>query len=133
MIKKVCIIPLIIAMILSSVILSNAISTRSIAALNTVTELSISSKGNAELKADIEADKTLVDKVSISMTLEKKSGSRWSSVKTWNVSENSYRLSTSKSLKVTKGETYRTKATYTMYKNGKMIEKITDYGSEVSY
>lgn len=64
-----------------------------------------------------------VEKSKISLTIQRKDGSKWVSVGTWAESTAGRNLSMSKSVTAKAGSTYRTKATVTVWLNGKAETK----------
>ena len=69
-------------------------------------------------------------KVSIAMTLQKKSWLTWNDVETWKITTNSYQTSFSKSRTIDSG-TYRVKVVYVAY-SGTASETFTRYSGSSS-
>ena len=86
--------------------------------------------GTADCFAYIEGYKNITTKVSIEMTLQKKTLWWWNEVKTWSYSVYDYQTSIEEFISVD-GGTYRVKATFTAY-NGSANETVTDYSPEKS-
>lgn len=68
-------------------------------------------------------------KAKVIAELQVKSGSNWLPVKIWTVTENSYKASINETYSVTKGNTYRVKATVTVWE-GTPSETQTVYSNE---
>ncbi|MBR5318741.1 MAG: hypothetical protein IKU46_04005 [Peptococcaceae bacterium] len=68
-------------------------------------------------------------KAKIVAELQYKNGSSWTTVKTWTDTQNSYRASVYEDYSVTKGKTYRVKATATVWE-GSQSETQYVYSSE---
>ena len=68
-------------------------------------------------------------KAKIVAELQYKNGSSWTTVKTWTDTQSSYRASVYANYSVTKGKTYRVKATATVWE-GSQSETKTVYSSE---
>ncbi len=68
-------------------------------------------------------------KAKITAELQCKNGSSWTTVKTWTDTQNSYRASVYETYTVTKGKTYRIKATATVWE-GSQSETQTVYSNE---
>lgn len=71
-------------------------------------------------------------KVSATMSLQKKSGSSWTTVKTWSSSNSGSSLSFSRSASVSKGNTYRLHVKITTVTNGRS-ETSTMYSNQAAY
>ena len=70
-------------------------------------------------------------KIEVTATLQKKSGTKWNNVKTWNKTENNYLLRLNKTKAVNKG-TYRVKNVVRAYKNSN-VETTTDYSGTITF
>ena len=68
-------------------------------------------------------------KAKVVAELQMKNGSSWTTVETWTDTQNSYRASVYETHSVTKKETYRVKATVTVWE-GSLSETQTVYSSE---
>ena len=71
-------------------------------------------------------------KVSATMSLQKKSGSSWTTVKTWSSSNSGSSLSFSRSASVSKGNAYRLQVKATTVTNGRSVIS-TMYSNQAAY
>lgn len=91
-------------------------------------ELSISGK-TASVSCWVKGDSSYATKAKVVAELQEKRGSSWTTIATWNDTQNSYRASVSKTRSVTTGKTYRVKATVTAWQ-GAQSETKTVYSDE---
>ena len=94
--------------------------------------LSITSAGLAQVQCYVEGYSGTVTKVAIEAELQQYKNGDWTTINSWYQSSNSYRLTLSKSMAVSKGYTYRVAATVTAY-SGSDSETQTVISSEVYY
>lgn len=90
------------------------------------TSLSISG-GNAYVGVTVTGIINHTTKISVAVTLQKKSGGKWTNVATWHQTSDGYLLRLNKTKAVSKG-TYRIKNVVTAYKNASNETK-TDYSA----
>ncbi len=77
--------------------------------------LSISSGGQAAVDGSITGYSSLVNSVAISAELQRLVNNQWITIKTWSKSADSYLLTLSETMQVSKGYTYRAQVTVTAY------------------
>lgn len=83
----------------------------------------------ASVSCWVKGDSSYATKAKVVAELQEKRGSSWTTVITWTDTQNSYRASVSKTRSVTKGKTYRVKATVTAWE-GAQSETQTVYSGE---
>ena len=94
--------------------------------------IQISSSGRATVDVYIIGYSNTVTKTKVEADLQQLKNGRWTSVKTWSTSKNSYKSTLVESMQVSKGYSYRVVATVTAYK-GSDSETQVITSSEVSY
>lgn len=94
------------------------------------TSLSISG-GNAYVGVTVTGIINHTTKISVAVTLQKKTGGKWTDIITWNQTSDSYILRLNKTKAVSKG-TYRVKNVVKAYKNTN-YETKTDYSTTIVY
>ena len=67
-------------------------------------------------------------KAKVVAELQEKDGSSWTTIATWTDTQNAYRASVNKTKSITRGKTYRVKATVTVWE-GSASETQTIYSS----
>lgn len=98
---------------------------------NTVTTTLRNSSGKAQCLADVVGFSNSTTKITITMTLQKKTLLWWSKVEEWTTTVSNYYATLSKTYTVESGK-YRVKSVYTVY-SGSENETITDYSSTVEF
>lgn len=83
----------------------------------------------ASISCWVKGDSSYATKAKVVAELQEKRGSSWTTVITWTDTQNSYKASVSKTRSVTKGKTYRVKATVTAWE-GAQSETQTVYSGE---
>lgn len=73
----------------------------------------------ATVIASVRGNSSLTTKCQITLKLQQKSGTNWTTIQTWTSSGNNYRLSISKTTTITKGNSYRAVATVTVWSGSK--------------
>lgn len=94
--------------------------------------LNIDSNGKTSCGSFVRA-RTSTNKVYLTMTLQRSSGSGWENVKTWSTS-GTYSAALAEEKYVVSGYTYRVKVTASAYtSSGTFVEQLTIYSGERSY
>ncbi len=94
--------------------------------------IQISSSGRATVEAYVIGYSNTVTKTKVEADLQQLKNGRWTSIKTWSVSKNSYKATLVESIQVSKGYSYRVVATVTAY-SGRDSETQVITSGEVSY
>lgn len=95
-------------------------------------DLTISSSGRSTSSCTTSLKNT-TDTCELTMTLQKKSGSSWSTVKSWTKS-GSLSLGIEQDWYVTAGYSYRVKVVAKIYSSsGTLVETVTEYSNTVAY
>lgn len=95
-------------------------------------DIYIDSNGKATVDCSIYGYQTTTTKVCITTELQQYNGTSWKTIKTYTTASNSYRASLSEIAYVSKGYTYRVKATFEAY-SGTNAETRIVTSSEVKY
>jgi len=96
-------------------------------------DLSITSSGKATASAQISANPTKVDEVSIRATLQQNVNGSWRDVTSWDVSKSSNIVLLGKTYYVASGYSYRVSCTFKAYVNGRVVETATLTSNTVKY
>jgi len=99
---------------------------------NANANIQISSSGRATVEAYVIGYSNTVTKTKVEADLQQLKNGRWTSIKTWSVSKNSYKTTLVESIQVSKGYSYRVVATVTAY-SGRDSETQVITSGEVSY
>ena len=99
---------------------------------NANANIQISSRGRATVEAYVIGYSHIVTKTKVEADLQQLKNGRWTSIKTWSVSKNSYKTTLVESIQVSKGYSYRVVATVTAY-SGRDSETQVITSGEVSY
>ena len=97
------------------------------------TNLSITSSGKATASAQISANPTKVDEVSIRATLQQNVNGSWRDVTSWDVSKSSDGAILGKTYYVASGYSYRVACTFKAYVGGRVVETATLTSNTVKY
>ena len=98
----------------------------------TMTNLSISSSGQATSTAQLIGMPGVTTRVGIFIYLERYSNGAWTSVSSWHQSYQSISGTLQRQINVTSGYWYRVKASYYAYR-GNNYEHITQYSNSIYY
>ncbi len=82
---------------------------------NADSNIQISSSSRATVEAYVIGYSNTVTKTKVEADLQQLKNGRWTSIKTWSVSKNSYKATLVESIQVSKGYSYRVVATVTAY------------------
>lgn len=99
---------------------------------NANANIQISSRGSATVEAYVIGYSNTVTKTKVEADLQQLKSGRWTSIRTWSVSKNSYKVTLVESIQVSKGYSYRVVATVTAY-SGRDSETQVITSDEVSY
>ncbi len=95
-------------------------------------DIYIDSNSKAAVDCSIYGYQTTTTKVCITAELQQYNGTSWKTIKTYTTASNSYRASLSEMAYVSKGYTYRVKATFEAY-SGTDAETRIIFSNEVKY
>lgn len=87
--------------------------------------------GVAGVIASVDGDVLTATKTKVIAELQVKNGSSWIPVKIWTESQNFYTTEVDETYTVTKGNTYRVKATFTVWE-GSASETVTSYSDQIT-